>query len=444
MNKEKLNIENLFQENFKDLQVEPSDDLWNNIEQKLWWQEFFSFQIFSFNIFYLTAILISFTSFYFLNEQNEIAQDLENIEKIELCQEIKNDVSIKNIEINKTKNTINQKGKINIINNNVTKNEIKNEKITITNLDLQKDKNQSKKFAWEKTENELVNIDFKDKKIDSEHFKIYVPLPKPQAKYKLSKNNGCMPLEVKFTNLSINADTYLWNIGEVSENKNAEFSFIFKKSGIYPISLKAKGRGGISIICTDTIIVFDKPEIIIEKEELDQQTVRFLNYSNHATNYVWTFSDNKKSNLTEPTHFYELSTNYFAKVKAISEHQCEDSLIISDIFKEKNLRVLKFPNAFTANLEGSNNGFYTAKSKENSIFYPIMYNYNLVKEYHLQIFNRSKELIYESKSINIGWDGYCFDRLAQQGTYIWRVKGKFDNGQAFFKQGSVTLFHKNY
>jgi len=64
-----------------------------------------------------------------------------------------------------------------------------------------------------------------------------------------------------------------------------------------------------------------------------------------------------------------------------------------------------------------------------------------VSEYKLQIFNRAGVLIFQSNSINEGWDGYYKGRLVMQGVYVWYVEGKYANGEPFKKAGDITLLH---
>jgi len=100
---------------------------------------------------------------------------------------------------------------------------------------------------------------------------------------------------------------------------------------------------------------------------------------------------------------------------------------------------IKFPNAFTPNSNGPTNGYYTPGIPNNDVFHP---EYKGVVEYHLSIFNRRGELIFESNDINVGWDGYINDRLAAQGVYIWKARGKYSNGDNFEKFGNVMLIKK--
>ena len=62
-----------------------------------------------------------------------------------------------------------------------------------------------------------------------------------------------------------------------------------------------------------------------------------------------------------------------------------------------------FPNAFTPGNTGPTDGVYDQNSFDNDIFHPMSEG---VQEYHLQVFNRWGELLFETDDIHKGWDGY--------------------------------------
>lgn len=100
---------------------------------------------------------------------------------------------------------------------------------------------------------------------------------------------------------------------------------------------------------------------------------------------------------------------------------------------------IEFPNAFTPNTNGPTNGYYTPGLPNNDVFHP---EHKGVTEYHLEIYNRRGELIFECNDINIGWDGYINSRLVAQGVYVWKARGKYSNGESFVKFGNVMLIKK--
>jgi gliding motility-associated-like protein len=72
----------------------------------------------------------------------------------------------------------------------------------------------------------------------------------------------------------------------------------------------------------------------------------------------------------------------------------------------------------------------------NDVFFPI---YKGVDDFEMQIFNRWGELIFESKDVRQGWDGYYRGKLCQQDVYVWRVRVTFMDGGELTDMGDVTL-----
>ncbi|OYT13009.1 MAG: hypothetical protein B6I19_07330, partial [Bacteroidetes bacterium 4572_114] len=56
----------------------------------------------------------------------------------------------------------------------------------------------------------------------------------------------------------------------------------------------------------------------------------------------------------------------------------------------------------------------------NDEFKPVQ-RYDLVRTYHLYIYNRWGQLIFETSDINRGWDGTYKNQPAAQGTYIYKI-----------------------
>lgn len=61
----------------------------------------------------------------------------------------------------------------------------------------------------------------------------------PVAKFTMNKSNCIAPCKITFTNLSKNATTYTWNVGEKQEGGTREFRHTFNSAGKYSIRLVA-------------------------------------------------------------------------------------------------------------------------------------------------------------------------------------------------------------
>jgi gliding motility-associated-like protein len=88
---------------------------------------------------------------------------------------------------------------------------------------------------------------------------------------------------------------------------------------------------------------------------------------------------------------------------------------------------LWFPNSFTPNSNGLNDVF-NAKGADITYF-------------HLMIFDRWGEVIFETEKMDEGWDGFYKGKLVQQDVYVWKVKykTKCSEDQLISKIGHVTL-----
>ena len=62
-----------------------------------------------------------------------------------------------------------------------------------------------------------------------------------------------------------------------------------------------------------------------------------------------------------------------------------------------------------------------------------------MKEYHLSIYNRWGEILFESYDQAVGWAGFYGDIPVQDGTYIWKLVVSTDGAEKYVKHGHVTV-----
>ncbi len=86
-----------------------------------------------------------------------------------------------------------------------------------------------------------------------------------------------------------------------------------------------------------------------------------------------------------------------------------------------------FPNAFTPNGDGRNDVFvYTAR---------------LIERVELRIYNRWGELLFQTTTLEEGWDGSYRGAAAPQGTYLFRADVTDQLGNQFIEQGRFVLLN---
>lgn len=279
--------------------------------------------------------------------------------------------------------------------------------------------------------------------------------PTPPIADFIAPDPGCNPWAVKIINTSLYASTYYWDFGDGGTSTQKDPEHIYLDPGTYVIRLTATGPGGIATHA-ETIEIFETPRVAFNYAPdtvfEDYKPAKFFNFTVGAGpgGYLWDFGDiheqtgavssQNTSNEYEPIHVYEHPGWKDVKLIAFNEF-CSDTLL-----KEHAILVLPrkefiFPDVFRPNPTGPSGGYYdrTDPHSRNSVFFPAVSDD--VLEFHMYIYNRWGELVFESDDINRGWDGYIKDRLASQGVYVWKVKGKYLNGENFVFAGNVTLLH---
>lgn len=156
------------------------------------------------------------------------------------------------------------------------------------------------------------------------------------------------------------------------------------------------------------------------------QTVQFNNESNGAVSYFWNFGDGSQDSIsseTNPIHFYLNDGTYQVTLIATNSEGCSDTIIqtivvLPDFY-------FYFPNAFTPNNNGNNDVFKGYGSG--------------IKTYHLLIFDRWGEKLFETNDINTGWDGTYKGAKLPEGIYVCKFELKGFHFEEKYYMGHVNL-----
>lgn len=432
----KNNIERLFEEQFQDYKPDPSVETWSKINRQLKWKNFMRPRWDSFNVAYLSVIVISTIITALVLNKN--LDDTSSLENESLKYEIKSieDVSEKDIELqNKNDQADNIQSSIE---NSALKSDAGIEKSTEDHVNKAAliDKNSNK-------EKNIANVEVETSKISSGTLPQTISgaqLP-PRAYYLPSCDEGCAPLKISFANISTEAEDYIWSFGDGGQSAEINPVYIYDEPGKYFVTLTAKNKNNEISVYQNVITVYGVPEasFMIEKQEstIENVSVYFYNYSQGAVNYTWDFGDGNKSTDKNPTHIFDSLAQYDILLEATSEKGCIDTTILSNALIRED-PIIKIPNVFSPNKNGPNGGYYSRGISNNEIFHPFIENTPV--EYQLRIFNRNGNLLFESKDINIGWDGYYMQQLQPRGVYIYKLKLKFENGEYIVKMGDITVY----
>lgn len=129
-----------------------------------------------------------------------------------------------------------------------------------------------------------------------------------RADFQAAPTSGLIPLAVRFTNLSANADSFLWEFGDGESSSEVHPTHTYSQAGAYTVRLTAFAPGKSD--------VEEKPGYILARVPLKAEfsaspklglaplQVAFANLSTGASSCLWDFGDGSTSALDAPTHTY--------------------------------------------------------------------------------------------------------------------------------------------
>ena len=249
---------------------------------------------------------------------------------------------------------------------------------------------------------------------------------------------GCDPHTVNFTNTSTEQYDCVWDFGNgQTANDCGDQTVTYLTPGLYDVTLTVTSDQGC--IATDTyadyIEVVPQPvaDFTFSPTDLDilMTEVEFDNQSMHSTNYIWNFGDLSPNSFEEnPTHIYpdETGGTYTVTLFASNDIGCSDTA--ERVITIKDVLIFYVPNIFTPDGNSYNENFMPVFSGGLDIY-----------DYHLTIFNRWGEVIFESYNVAVGWDGHYGDGgLVQDGVYVWQLEfGETMSDKKHKHRGHVTV-----
>lgn len=265
------------------------------------------------------------------------------------------------------------------------------------------------------------------------------------AYFDVSSNKGCAPLPLEFKALSDPSIKYDWDFGNGDHSDEINPSYTFSKPGTYTVNLTISNNEGYSDTYSQEIQVLESPVangiIDIEKSDIEDKRVQFVNKSKGSISHQWSFGDNETSIVANPAHTYDEYGVYIVKLIASSENGCSDTVEITNHFLKNNYQ-LSFPYTFKPNTsDQGNNGYYERGGAQSAIFYPKNYG---AKEYHLSIRTSNGIEVFTTNNIKQGWNGYVRGRVAPGGIYSYTAKGIYPNGKSFHIEGKVKIIIEDY
>lgn len=228
--------------------------------------------------------------------------------------------------------------------------------------------------------------------------------------------------KAKYSDIGMMSST--WNFGDSPDsvfNLNP-VSHAYDQAGIYTVSLQNDYR-----VCPDTAVSFqirvnDLPYINIGADtslclDGDPYVLKdALNENNPAASWLWNTGEETSSiTIHHPGH-------YWAKVTINNCSITDEINIDKDCY-------IDVPNSFTPNGDGTNDYFLPRQLLSEGVV-----------GFHMSIFNRWGEKVFETTSRNgRGWDGRLNDKDQPVGVYIYMIDVIYKNGRTESYKGNLTL-----
>lgn len=202
--------------------------------------------------------------------------------------------------------------------------------------------------------------------------------------------------------------TYIWSTGAITQ------SILVSAAGHYVVTV-ANGK----------CIGKDSTDVHMIPTTIKKETVSLCNLESYTLSasvtsnsvFLWSTGATTSSiNITTPgVYWVKISTG-----KCISS----DTITVIGTIGDG---VIFVPNSFTPDGDGLNDIF---KAQGTDII-----------SFHLSIFDRWGELIFETKNMNEGWNGYYKGNLVQQDVYVWTMvyKTACDEKRAHKRKGIVGV-----
>jgi len=231
--------------------------------------------------------------------------------------------------------------------------------------------------------------------------------------------SGCNPLMVNLSTIgAIQGAVYTWYWGGSQIGQGSNFSYTFDASGYHDITLEYNLLGCIETTTYNDYIYMESypeasfaalPGALIEST----MPIQFINNSTGSNlAYFWDFDDNTSSTEKNPNHMYVgVSENLLVTLTAATPLGCADEY-------QLNIPVIAGPIYYVPNT------FTPDEDEHNQTWQAVFTTGFDPQAFHLAVYNRWGEVIWETKDAEQAWDGtYGIEGTkVPSGMYTWKLQ----------------------
>lgn len=198
-----------------------------------------------------------------------------------------------------------------------------------------------------------------------------------------------------------------WSDGEALSDQDSAAEILYASPGLHKVMVSVKG---VMCFSSDTLVfsVVKKPLAWFEFAPVAGSSqplmFRFTNLSQNGNSWLWDFGQGGQSDQKSPDYAFTNTGLYKIMLVAGNNNLCFDTLI-RDMQVEHQLDFF-FPNSFSPDGNGINDVFGLNPNQ-----------YNLVKTFHLEVYNRWGEKVFQTDDMHEAWTG----GTCQQGMYLYKA-----------------------
>jgi gliding motility-associated-like protein len=244
--------------------------------------------------------------------------------------------------------------------------------------------------------------------------------------------DGCVPHCITFTASSPAMNSYAWDLGDGTTSNDTVVEHCYDTTGVYTVNVVVVQASG----CPDITSAFGPFTIGTapianfswspEAPTIADPTVAFSDLSTDATSWSWQFDDPAGSSSTDPSPAFVFpgASCYTVSLEVMNDLGCTDSTASEICIQGPD--VLVIPNVFSPNDDGNNDLFRISGGD--------------LRQLEVHVFNRWGQQVATLERVRQSWDGRSpAGDVLSAGTYFYTLHAVSNGGDAYDRQGTVTL-----
>lgn len=263
--------------------------------------------------------------------------------------------------------------------------------------------------------------------------RVYGPL---EGNWTIDDGVGCVPYTIAFTNTTQSSNlpvVYNWSFGDGGTSTEFAPVHTYVSEGTYDVSLSVTDLSGCNpdafVLEPDAVTVHPIPmaDFTVEPTEVSilLANIHYSDASSGGTSCFYLFGDNLSSTACNGWHEYMEAGRYPITQIITNDFGCTDTMVkYVNILPEYGLYI---PNTFTPGFDELND-VWEVKGIG-------------ISEYHLLVYNRWGERIFETETFKHYWNGRRYNRgnVCQQDMYAYKIWVRDVFGREHQYVGRVTL-----